>query len=189
VSGLDLDELTKLDATLPALVWGGCKDHPEHNSNRSCWCIRDAADGEPVRSLETREGLVAVRAALPQLIAAARERDELRRQLDLAAQHKKSIEQQLVNSFDHHDEHHRRDDDRWAKAQEALGLQAAWPALFDRMRAVITAARELEKLKSALKYLDAGRGRSALLSARNIDADGQLSVAAELGWKPEKDAG
>lgn len=39
-------------------------------------------------------------------------------------------------SWAHHDEHHERDEARLAKAQEALGLEAAWPALFDRMRAL-----------------------------------------------------
>lgn len=53
------------------------------------------------------------------------------------------LQAELEAARRHHDEHHERDQTRHEKMQEALGLQAAWPALFNRVR-------ELRLAESAL---------------------------------------
>lgn len=74
MSDLDLEALERLEASLPPLLWRGCKDHPEHNSNRSCWGIYRSDDphAEKVRLIDVGEQLLAIRAALPKLIADAK---------------------------------------------------------------------------------------------------------------------
>jgi hypothetical protein len=69
-----LDELEALESAVPKLVWRGCKDHPERNSNSGCWGIYDAGQHDAkVSLLSVGEQLVAMRNDLPALLATARQ--------------------------------------------------------------------------------------------------------------------
>lgn len=90
----------------------------------------------------------------------AAQRDEISAQLtamttraEAAEAERESLRTRLESSAQHHDEHHERDDKRWALAQEALGLQAAWPALFDRMRQLVGKEAELERFREERRHL------------------------------------
>ncbi|HKY40742.1 MAG TPA: hypothetical protein VJN18_32630 [Polyangiaceae bacterium] len=90
-----------------------------------------------------------------------------------------AAERALESASKHHDEHHERDNTRWAKAQEVLGLQAAWPALFDRAAVLVAAEAELEELKGALEFLSSQDHEMFVVPAAAI-----LETARDLGWSP-----
>lgn len=68
-------ELESLNSRLPEMTWRGCGDHPKHNSNSSCWGIYSGEKKLPL--VDVGEQLLAVREALPTLLAFARRALEL----------------------------------------------------------------------------------------------------------------